>query len=180
MSFNLAVILTETARSAPNRPAAVYDGGQLTYSELDQASDRLAAALAAAGVAPGERVALQLPNIPQFLISYFGILKAGAVVVPLNVMLRAPEVAFHLGDSGAVVLITWAGVLAEAAKVSIRSMPSATPMRPGERFLSSDCWTPRRCARWSPGSRRTRPSSSTPQGRPGAPRAPSSATSSCT
>jgi long-chain acyl-CoA synthetase len=116
MSFNLAVILTETARSAPNRPAAVYDGGQLTYSELDQASDRLAAALAAAGVAPGERVALQLPNIPQFLISYFGILKAGAVVVPLNVMLRAPEVAFHLGDSGAVVLITWAGVLAEAAK----------------------------------------------------------------
>jgi long-chain acyl-CoA synthetase len=116
MSFNLAVILTETARSAPNRPAAVYDGGQLTYSELDQASDRLAAALAAAGVAPGERVALQLPNIPQFRISYFGILKAGAVVVPLNVMLRAPEVAFHLGDSGAVVLITWAGVLAEAAK----------------------------------------------------------------
>jgi long-chain acyl-CoA synthetase len=116
MSFNLAVILTETARSAPTRPAAVYDGGQLTYSELDQASDRLAAALAAAGVAPGERVALQLPNIPQFLISYFGILKAGAVVVPLNVMLRAPEVAFHLGDSGAVVLITWAGVLAEAAK----------------------------------------------------------------
>ena len=116
MSFNLAVILNETARSAPDRPVAVYDGGQLTYAELDQMSDRLAAALAAAGIKPGDRVALQLPNIPQFLISYFGILKAGGVVVPLNVMLTAPEVAFHLSDSGAAMLITWAGVLAEAAK----------------------------------------------------------------
>ena len=89
---------------------------RLTYRELDQASDRLAAGLAAAGIEPGDRVALQLPNIAQFLISYFGILKAGGVVVPLNVLLRAPEIAFHLGDSGARVLITWAGVLAEAAK----------------------------------------------------------------
>ena len=91
-------------------------GASSTYRELDQASDRLAASLAATGIKPGDPVALQLPNIPQFLISYFGILKAGGIVVPLNVMLRAPEVAFHLGDSGARVLITWAGVLAEAAK----------------------------------------------------------------
>jgi len=94
----------------------VYDGGRLTYRELDRASDRLAAALTAAGIKPGDPVALQLPNIPQFLISYFGILKAGGAVVPLNVLLRAPEVAFHLGDSGARVLITWEGVLAEARK----------------------------------------------------------------
>jgi len=116
VSFNLATILNETAQSAPDRPVAVYDGGRLTYAELAQASDRLAAALAAAGIKPGDRVALQLPNIPQFLISYFGILKAGGVVVPLNVMLKAPEVAFHLVDSGAAMLITWEGVLAEAAK----------------------------------------------------------------
>ena len=116
MSFNLAVILSETARSSPDRPVAVFAGGQLTYRELDQASDRLAASLAAIGIKPGEPVALQLPNIPQFLVSYFGILKAGGIVVPLNVMLRAPEVAFHLGDSGARVLITWEGILAEAAK----------------------------------------------------------------
>ena len=116
MSFNLAVILSESARSSPDRPVATFDGGQLSYRQLDQASDRLAAALAAAGVEPGDRVALQLPNIPQFLISYFGILKAGGVVVPLNVLLRAPEIAFHLGDSGARILVTWAGVLAEAAK----------------------------------------------------------------
>ena len=101
MSFNLAVILSETAHSSPDRPVAVFTGGQLTYRELDKASDRLAASLVATGMRPGDPVALQLPNIPQFLTSYFGILKAGGVVVPLNVMLRAPEVAFHLDDSGA-------------------------------------------------------------------------------
>ena len=58
MSFNLAVILTETARSTPDHPVAVFDGGRLTYRELDQASDRVAAALTVAGIEPGDRVAL--------------------------------------------------------------------------------------------------------------------------
>jgi long-chain acyl-CoA synthetase len=116
MSFNLAVILSESAQSSPDKPAAVFTGGQITYRELDQASDRLAATLAATGIKPGDPVALQLPNIPQFLISYFGILKSGGIVVPLNVLLKAPEVAFHLGDSGARILITWEGILAEAVK----------------------------------------------------------------
>jgi len=91
MSSNLAVILSESARSAPDHPVAMFDGGQLTYRQLDRASDRVAANLAEAGIGAGDAVALQLPNIPQFLISYFGILKAGAVVVPLNVLLRAPS-----------------------------------------------------------------------------------------
>lgn len=116
MGFNLAVILSESARSSPSRPAALFAQGQLTYGQLDAASDRLAASLAASGIRPGDPVALQLPNIPQFLISYFGILKAGAIAVPLNVMLKAPEVAFHLGDSRARLLITWEGILAEAVK----------------------------------------------------------------
>ena len=106
MSFNLAVILSETAKSSPDKPAAVFTGGRLTYRQLDQESDRLAATLAATGIKPGDPVALQLPNIPQFLISYFGILKCGGIVVPLSVLLKAPEVAFHLGDSGARILIT--------------------------------------------------------------------------
>jgi long-chain acyl-CoA synthetase len=116
MSFNLAVILSESAHSFPDRPVALSAQGQLTYGQLDAASDRVAASLAIGGIRPGDRVALQLPNIPQFLISYFGILKAGAVAVPLNVMLKAPEVAFHLSDSGARLLITWEGILAEAVK----------------------------------------------------------------
>ncbi|MBO0813877.1 MAG: long-chain fatty acid--CoA ligase [Actinobacteria bacterium] len=116
MGFNLAVILSESARSSPGRPVALFAQGQLTYGQLDAASDRVAASLTAGGITPGDPVALQLPNIPQFLISYFGILKAGAVAVPLNVMLKAPEVAFHLADSRARLLITWEGILAEAVK----------------------------------------------------------------
>ena len=115
MSFNVAVILSETAAAAPGKAAAVYAGGQLTYDELDAQSDRLAVALELAGVRPGDPVALQLPNIPQFLIAYFGILKAGCVAVPLNVLLMAPEVAFQLQDSGAKILITWEGILGQAA-----------------------------------------------------------------
>jgi long-chain acyl-CoA synthetase len=115
MSFNLAVILRETARRSPGKPATIQASGKLSYGELDELSDRLAAGLAASGIGPGDAVAVQLPNIPQFLIAYFGILKAGGVVVPLNVLLKATEVAFHLRDSSAKALITWAGVLQEAA-----------------------------------------------------------------
>ena len=116
MNFNLAVILQETAAASPDRSAVVYAGGQLSYAELDTLSSRLAAGLESAGVGPGDLVALQLPNIPQFLIAYFGILKAGAVVVPLNVMLKAPEIAFQLSDSGVKLLITWDPILGDAVK----------------------------------------------------------------
>jgi long-chain acyl-CoA synthetase len=115
MNFNLAVILGETAAASPGKPVALYPGGQMTYGELDEMSDRLAAGLELAGLRPGGAVGLQLPNIPQFLIAYFGILKAGGVVVPLNVMLKGPEVAFQLQDSGAMLLITWEGILGDAA-----------------------------------------------------------------
>ena len=116
MNFNLAVILQETAAASPHRAAVVYEGGQLSYAELDALSSRLAAGLESAGVGPGDLVGLQLPNIPQFLIAYFGILKAGAVVVPLNVMLKPPEIAFHLSDSGVKLLITWEGILGDVVK----------------------------------------------------------------
>jgi long-chain acyl-CoA synthetase len=115
MNFNLAVILRETAQRSPGKPVAIQADGRLSYGELDELSDRLAAGLEAIGIGPGEVVALQLPNIPQFLIAYFGILKAGAVVVPLNVMLKSAEVAFQLRDSSARALISWAGALGEAA-----------------------------------------------------------------
>ncbi|GAA4607433.1 long-chain acyl-CoA synthetase [Actinoplanes octamycinicus] len=76
----------------------------------------MAAALTARGVRPGDRVALHLPNVPEFPIAYFGILKAGGVVVPLNVLLRAPEIAFQLADSGAKLLLTWSAFAGDAAK----------------------------------------------------------------
>jgi long-chain acyl-CoA synthetase len=116
MSFNLAIMLRESAKSDPAKPVALFDQGRMTYAELDALSDRFAAGLRRDGVGPGDRVALQLPNLPQFLVAYFGILKNGSIVVPLNVLLKAPEVDYHLSDSQASALITWSGFVGEAGK----------------------------------------------------------------
>ena len=116
MSFNLATILTETTLAAPDAPACRIGGNTTTYRELDDLSGRAAAGLRSAGLAPGQVVALQLPNIPQFLIAYFGALKAGLVVLPLNPLLMAPELEYHLTDSAAAMLIGFEGLHAEAAK----------------------------------------------------------------
>ena len=118
MDFNLAVMLRESARRAPAKTAVILGDATLSYAQLDQLSDRVAASLTAAGLAPGDRVGLQLPNIPQFVIAYFGILKAGGVVVPMNVLLKAPEIAFQLENSGARTLITFGGFADEAAKAA--------------------------------------------------------------
>jgi long-chain acyl-CoA synthetase len=115
MMFNLAVIVRETAAAVPDRPAILTEGARMTYADLDVRSDEFAEGLVALGVCPGDVVAVQLPNVAEFPVAYFGILKAGAVVVPLNILLRAPEIAHHLTDSGARVLITWASVQEEAA-----------------------------------------------------------------
>jgi long-chain acyl-CoA synthetase len=118
MDLNLAVILRESARRAPAKTAVILGETRLSYAQLDHLSDRAAASLTAAGVAPGDRVGLQLPNIPQFVIAYFGILKAGGVVVPMNVLLKAPEIEFQLRDSGARALITFGAFLDESAKAA--------------------------------------------------------------
>ncbi len=116
MSFNLATILTETALAAPDAPAYRFGGSATSYRELDEQSGRLAAGLRAHGLRPGEVVALQLPNVPPFLTAYFGALRAGLVVLPLNPLLMAPELEYHLGDSAARLLIGFEGMHAEAAK----------------------------------------------------------------
>jgi len=99
MTLNLAMMLRESAQAHPHRTAIVLDDERLSYADLDAATDRFAAGLVRHGVRPGDVVAIQLPNVPQFAIAHFGILKAGAVVVPVNVLLKAREVAYVLGDS---------------------------------------------------------------------------------
>ena len=116
MSFNLATILTESARSHGAKTAVISGGYRMTYAELDAASDRFATGLHIQGIRPGDAVGLQLPNLPQFVIAYFGLLKAGAIAVPMNVLYKADEIGFILHDSEARMLITWAGVADEAAK----------------------------------------------------------------
>src|SRR5438105_3072904 len=118
MSWNLAVMLRESARSKPGKTAVILDQFALTYEQLEGASNQVARSLREAGVRPGDRVGLMLPNVPQFPIAYFGILKAGAVVVPMNVLLRAPEVAYYLGDSEARTLIVWDDFAPEAMKAT--------------------------------------------------------------
>src|SRR5262249_50585542 len=166
---------------------ALCAGQRMTYGELDVLSDGLAAGLEAGGVNPGDAVALQVPNIPQLLIAYFGILKAGAVAVPLNVLLKAPEVAFHLGDSSAKILITWEGGARggrqrrRGGRGSARSTLSVTPPMRTVPRRSSGCSPLRGTGSgWLRGVRPTPRSSSTPRAPPDAPRAPSSPTASAT
>jgi long-chain acyl-CoA synthetase len=116
MSFNLATILAEATLTAPDAPVCRFGGTTTSYRELDEQSGRLAAGLQAAGLAPGQVVAVQLPNLPQFLTVYFGALKAGLAVLPLNPLLMAPELEYHLGDSAAALLIGFDGMHAEAVK----------------------------------------------------------------
>jgi long-chain acyl-CoA synthetase len=115
MTFNLATILNETAKAMPDRPACKFGGTSMTYAELDEASGRFAAGLRAAGLDTGDVVAVQLPNLPQFLIGYFGTLKAGMTVLPLNPLLMRPEISYHLQDSHARLLVTFDAFFEQAA-----------------------------------------------------------------
>ena len=104
--------LQQSAASFPDRAAIVYqdsrEGGEpetTTYRQLDDNSTRFASALLSLGVSKGDRVAYYLQNSPELIAGFYGILKAGAVPVPCNVMYRSEELAYHLKDSGAKVLL---------------------------------------------------------------------------
>ncbi|QDQ97342.1 long-chain-fatty-acid--CoA ligase [Tomitella fengzijianii] len=107
--LNLSVVLEDSARRYPDRTALVCAGRRLSYRQVDEWSNAIANLLASRGVTPGARVALSCPNIPEFVAMYHGILKAGAVVVPLNIMLKPQEIAYHLNDSGAEVYLCFEG-----------------------------------------------------------------------
>lgn len=103
--LNLAVLLEDSARTHPSRSAIVAEEMRLSYREVDDLANRVANLLVEHGVNAGDRIALSCPNVPWYPVAYYGILKAGAVVVPLNVLLREREIAYHLHDSGARILL---------------------------------------------------------------------------
>jgi long-chain acyl-CoA synthetase len=107
MSLNLATLLSEAAKQYPTKPALIINDVTLPYAMVDGLARRVAGALEGLGVKPGQHVALMLPNVPQFTIAYFGSHYAACPVVPLNVLLTADEIAYHLEDSEAQVLIVW-------------------------------------------------------------------------
>ena len=90
----------------PNRVAIIFGGMELTFAELKDLSDRFANALVSMGVKKGEKVAIHLPNCPQFAIAYYGAIKAGAVFTPLSPMLAPREAIYQLNDAGAKILIS--------------------------------------------------------------------------
>lgn len=105
--MDLAQLLRDTAMRLPDKPAlyVAATGTSMTYSELDSEVDRIAAALQGLGLAKGERVAVGLTNSTEFVIAYFAVLRAGGVMIPLNIMLTSSEVKKVLFDSGASIAI---------------------------------------------------------------------------
>jgi long-chain acyl-CoA synthetase len=99
--LNLAMVLEDSARNVPTREAVICGETRLTYAEVEAAANQVANLLVSIGVGPGDKVAVSCPNVPYFPIVYYGILKAGGVVVPLNVLLKAREVTYYLDDSDA-------------------------------------------------------------------------------
>lgn len=104
--MNVAQIIERAAKLFPDKAAIIFKEKQITYSQLNSAANRLANAMMANGIKPGDRVALYLPNVPEFAICYFAALKTGAIAVSVNPMLKSYDLKYILDDSGAVMLFT--------------------------------------------------------------------------
>src|SRR5215471_13083709 len=97
---NLARNLTDTVRTCAGRVAVRVDDAVMTYQALEDASARVAGLLHERGLKPGDRVGIMMPNVAEVPVVYYGVLRAGGVVVPMNPLLKAREVAYYLDDSG--------------------------------------------------------------------------------
>jgi long-chain acyl-CoA synthetase len=104
---NLASNLVNTARAHPDWTAVRVGDASMTYRALDEASARVAGLLRERGFKPGDRAGLMLPNVAEFPVVYYGVLRAGGIVVPMNPLLKGREIAYYLGDSGAAVIFAW-------------------------------------------------------------------------
>ncbi|MBA2347846.1 MAG: long-chain fatty acid--CoA ligase [Solirubrobacterales bacterium] len=129
---NLATIMTKSAEQAPDDIALKLDDTEVSYAALDEGSARVAGMLKEMGVEPGDFVGIMLPNVPYFPIAYYGVLRAGATVVPMNVLLKARETGFYLKDPGAKVVIAW-GDFGEAAEAGAKEAGAECVLvEPGE------------------------------------------------
>ncbi len=129
---NFAEQLSAASAEDPDHGAVKLDDVVLSYGQLDQAVARAAGLLRSKGVEPGHRVGMQLPNVPYFPIVYFGALRLGAVVVPMNPLLKDGEVAYHLSDSGARVMVGWHDFEQPAQAGSEQADAECILVKPGE------------------------------------------------
>src|SRR5262245_17006469 len=116
--------LTDAARARPDKPALLFKGATITYGQLDRLSDACAAAFAALGVKRGDRVALLLPNCPQFFIAEFGAWKLGAIVGPLNPTYTEHELERPLNEAGTETIVTLSRFYPR-----VKSIEKRTPLR---------------------------------------------------
>ncbi len=118
---NLATNLTTAAAEHPDQDALRVNGQGVTYAQLHGMAAKVAGALRANGIEPGDRVAMILPNVPSFPVVYWGILLAGGIVVPMNPLLKAGEIDYFFSDSGAKMAFVWPDFAAEAVKGAEKS-----------------------------------------------------------
>src|ERR1700750_2366170 len=114
MGTNLASIVSASAARDAAAPAVRLGGQTMTYGELEDGIARVATLLREHGLEPGDRVGVMLPNVLEFPLAYYGVLRAGGIVVPMNVLLKRREIAFYLEESGAKLLLAWHGFAEEA------------------------------------------------------------------
>ncbi|TDD48768.1 long-chain-fatty-acid--CoA ligase [Saccharopolyspora elongata] len=130
--LNLAMFLDDSARRYPRRDALVCGDRRLSYAEVGALANRIANLLVSRGIRPGDKVAVTCPNVPEFPAVYYGILKAGAVVVPLNVLLKEREIAYYLADSDARAYFCFEGdpslPTAERGRAAFRQTPACRDM----------------------------------------------------
>jgi long-chain acyl-CoA synthetase len=132
VNANLALNLTASAARDGAAIAIKLDDVEINYALLAEGTARVAGMLHARGVRPGDRVAVMLPNVPHFPLAYYGALRAGAIVVPMNVLLKSREVAYYLSDSGAKVLFAWHGFAEDAHAGAHEAGAEVIDVVPGE------------------------------------------------
>jgi long-chain acyl-CoA synthetase len=129
---NLVQPVLDAARRDPDHPAVKLDDNVLSYGALDGATAHIVGLLREHGVERGDRVGIMLPNVPYFPVCYYGVLRAGSVVVPMNVLLKKREVAFYLEDSGARLLIAWDDFAEDAQGGADQAGAECLLVKPGE------------------------------------------------
>jgi long-chain acyl-CoA synthetase len=132
MHTNLARLLTDAAAEHGARPALKFDEEVMTYEALGEQAARVAGLLKQRGVAPGDPVGIMLPNVPAFAPVYYGILRAGGVVVPMNVLFKAREVGFYLADSRAKQLFVWHEFAESGETAAAETGTEVTIVAPGD------------------------------------------------
>src|SRR5215210_7850293 len=132
MISNLASIVTETAERIPDGIAYKLDENEVSWQAVDEGSARVAGLLKSKGFEPGDRVGIMLPNVPYFAVAYYGVLRAGGVVVPMNVLLKGREVKFYLEDPEARLVFAWHDFAEAAEKGAQDAGAECILVEPGE------------------------------------------------